>query len=82
MDITDKGKLNNQIMALKGKLTYYKKEIEYHKISLDNDSNTDKIKDEIKDKINETKKYYRKTSDIYNLYVSKYNKLNNIEINI
>lgn len=81
MDMTDKGELNKQIMALKGKLTYYKKEIEYHKISLDNDTNTDETKDEIKDKIDETKKYYRKTLDVYNLYVSKFNKLNNIEIN-
>lgn len=80
MDMTDKGELNKQIMALKGKLTYYKKEIEYHKISLDNDTNTDEMKDNIKDKITETKKYYRKTLDVYNLYVSKFNKLNNIEI--
>jgi hypothetical protein len=81
MDMTDKGELNKHIMALKGKLTYYKKEIEYHKISLDNDTNTDEIKDELKDKINETKKYYKKTLDVYNFYVSKFNKLNNVEIN-
>ena len=76
MHMTNKGELNKQIMALKGKLTYYKKEIEYHKISLDKDTNTDEIKDEIKDKIIEIQKYYRKTLDVYNLYVSKYNELN------
>ena len=81
MDMTDKIELNKQIIALKGKLKYYKKEIEYHKISLDSDINTEEMKEEIKDKISEVKNYYKKTSDIYNLYVSQYNKLNNIEIN-
>jgi hypothetical protein len=84
MDMTDKLELNKQIIALKGKLKYYKKEIEYHKISLDSDINTEEMKGEIKDKILEVKNYYKKTLDIHNLYVSQYNKLNlqnNIEIN-
>lgn len=76
MDMTDKKELNKQIMALKGKLTYYKKEIEYHKISLDSDINTEEMIKEIKDKIYEVKNYYKKTLDIYNIYVSKFNELN------
>lgn len=80
IEITDKVELNKQIMALKGKLKYYKKEIEYHKISLDSDANTEESIKIIQEKITEAKKYYKRTSDIYNLYVNKYNTLN-IEVN-
>lgn len=78
LDIIDKVELNKQIISLKGKLNYYKKEIEYYKISLNSDAINSEKYTEIKDKINENKNYYKKTLDIYNLYVKQYNTQNNI----
>lgn len=67
--------LNNQIFALRGKLRFYKKEYEYNKIYLDSD-NIDKIKyDEIKEKMQKIKNSYKKTLDLCNLYIKKYNSI-------
>jgi hypothetical protein len=77
MELEDLVELNKQILALKGKLKYYKKEIEYYKITLDSDTISDDTADKIKNKISEMKNYYKKTLDIYNLYVKQYNKVKN-----
>lgn len=77
INTNDIKKLNNQIIALKGKLSYYKKEYEFNKISLDSDSISDERIEEIKEKITQIKNSYKKTLDLYNLYVKKFNELNN-----
>ena len=70
--------INQQIMGLKGKLSYYKKELEYKKISLDSDTISEEMRNDIKNKILDIKNCYKKTVDIYNIYVKKYNDLTKV----
>lgn len=81
MNITDLTELNNQLALLKGKLRYYKKEIDYYKISLESDSITFEYSIKIKEKIKEMKNNYKKTLDIYNLFLKQYNKIINKDKN-
>lgn len=71
--------INQQIMALKGKLHYYKKELEHKKITLDSDTISQEMENEIKNKMSDIKNCYKKTVDIYNLYVKKYKNLKEVK---
>lgn len=74
-NIDNSQELNKKIMALKGKLNYYKKELEFQKESLESDTiNVEKEKI-ISEKISEIKNCYKKTLDIYNLYVKKFQEI-------
>ena len=66
--------LNLKILALKGKLRFYKKEYEYWKISYGSNKITDEKKNEIKEKINDIKDCYKKTFDVLNLHIESYKK--------
>lgn len=67
--------LNLKILALKGKMHFYKKEHEYWKISLGSSKTTpEKIK-EINEKISEIKDCYKKTLDVLNLHIQSYLKI-------
>ena len=67
--------INQQIMGLKGKMSYYKKEIEYKNKSLESDAISQEMINEIKNKISDIQNCYKKTVDIHNIYVKKYNNL-------
>jgi sulfur transfer complex TusBCD TusB component (DsrH family) len=75
IDTNELSIINQQIMGLKGKLHYYKKELEFKTISLDSDIISQEMENEIKNKISDVKNCYKKTVDIYNLYVKKYKNL-------
>jgi hypothetical protein len=75
IDYDDPIKLNQQIIGLKGKLKYYKRELEFNKISLDSDTISSDNEIKIKNKIKEINNCYKKTCDILNLYINKYNQI-------
>ena len=75
IDYEDPIKLNQQIIGLKGKLKYYKRELEFNKISLDSDTISSDNEIIIKNKIKEINNCYKKTIDILNLYINKYNQI-------
>jgi hypothetical protein len=77
INLNDIDKLNQQIIALKGKLRFYKKEHIYNKISLESDNISLESEIRIKNKIFEIENCYKKTIEILNLYVKQYEKIKN-----
>ena len=75
MDCEDPIKLNQQIMSLKGKLKYYKRELQYNNVTLDSDTISPETEIKIKNKIAEINNCHKKTLDILNLHIVKYNKV-------
>jgi hypothetical protein len=75
MECNDPIKLNQQIIALKGKLKFYKRELEFQNISLDSDTIDSETEALIKNKIAQTNNCYKKTIDILNIYIMKYNEI-------
>ncbi len=70
-------KLNQHIISLKGKINYYKKDLIHKKILLNSDAINQETETEIKNKILNIKNCYKKTIDMYNLYVKKYIEIKN-----
>ena len=68
-----------KIIALKGKLRYYKKEYEYEQISLSSNKISEIHKENIKKKIEELQNNYKKTIDVINFYVQSLNNLDKIK---
>ncbi len=75
MECDDPIKLNQQIIGLKGKLKFYKRELEFQNISLDSDTISSETEETIRNKIAEINNSYKKTLDILNLYIKKYNEI-------
>ena len=67
-----------KIIALKGKLRFYKKEYDYESISFNSGKNIGVHREEIKNKIEELQYCYKKTADVINFYVQNLNNINNI----
>ena len=76
IDNVEPKEINLIILKLKGKLNYYKKENEFYKISLNSDNLTEIQEKDYKLKLEEIGDSYRKTLDILNLYVGKYESVN------
>ena len=73
--------LNLKISALKWKLRFYKKEHEFHKISLGSGKLSLEQSKEVEKKIEELCECYKKTFDILNLYVESLEKNKNLKDN-
>lgn len=69
-----KKEIELKIFALKGKMGFYKKEYDYHTISLNSGKLSQTQCEIIKDKLNTIKQSYKKTLDVYNFYVENYKK--------
>jgi len=75
LNLEDPVKLNQQIIGLKGKLKFYKRELEFNNTSLDLDTISPENENRIKNKIIEINDHYKKTLDVLNLYIIQYNKI-------
>lgn len=65
----DPQQINFKILALKGKLGYYKREHEFHKISLGTGKLSVEQTKEVNAKINTISECYKKTYDVLNTYI-------------
>lgn len=65
-----------KIIALKGKLRFYKKNYDYNKVTLNTGKLTIGLEEETKEKIRESANCCKKTIDVINFYVKALDKIN------